>query len=93
MAPMDSIIIAVHIELFTVPRISSKLLKHASPVIVIAVERHIDWRIEEWGNFLAQNNKTESPSINIDALGQRTDVATEDCNPIPSTKETGVRNN
>jgi hypothetical protein len=61
--------------------------------MVIPVERHIDWRTEEWGNFLAQNSKTASPNMNIDVRRQRIEVAIVACPPVSSTNETGVRNN
>ena len=81
------------IELFTVARTISKLLKQANPVMVMAVERLMVCRTDECSSFRAPNNNTANPSINIAALRQRIDVERVASSPKSSTKATGVKNN
>jgi hypothetical protein len=60
---------------------------------VIPVERQINCLAFESGKVLEKNKRIDIPSINIDTLRARTDVATEGCSPISLTKVPGFKNN
>jgi len=88
-----SIVMAVNIDEFTVPLISSKLPMQAKPIIVIPVARMMVCLAFECGRLMEPSVNTEIPSINMDVLRQRIDTVSEGCNPSPMTKESEFNNN
>lgn len=85
--------IAVHIELFTVCRIISKVLNKANPNMVIPVDKQIHCLASLWINLRAPKSSTEKPSINIAVRRPRMGIGIDVCKPRSSTNASGVKNN